>query len=168
MSYAVTSTGEVFEDSLLGAPGWRIPGWRYATLYYSARTQKRHTYGGTSGTPIFDEANYKKLDSTRVADVSDLEAAIRKANEVFARSAALSKTALDAAGKKFAEQQFVPSTPAPAPAFISTPAPTQQPVVQPAAPPAALPGWVLPATAGVGALFLLTALALARGRAEKA
>jgi len=75
--YYVTSTGEVFERSLLSA----VPGWRYATVFYVAQTGKRIP----DGTPIFDKARADKLNALVVATYADLEPAIERANAEWAK-----------------------------------------------------------------------------------
>lgn len=146
--YSVTSNGEVYEDSLLAG----VPGWRLATLYYSARTGKRHS----GGTPIFDRANYDKLAATTYAAVADLEAAIRKADEVYAQQGSVPAAALSEKGKAFVSAQFIE-------------APEVTPEVLPAKKKkrrkkAALPEWALPVAVGGGVLLLVGLLVTRRRR----
>lgn len=147
--YSVTSNGEVYEDSLLAG----VPGWRLATLYYSARTGKRHD----GGTPIFDRANYDKLAATTYASVADLEGAIRKADEIYAKRGSVPAAKLDTAAKAFVGEQFVPSD-----AFV----PSDVSLTTTSAMPEKkkkrrrrrrkqMPEWVVPVAVGGGVLILV-------------
>jgi len=159
MSYYVTREGEVYEPSILGQPGWRVPGWRYATLYYSARNRKRHTYGGSSGVPIWDEANFTKLEANISGVPYDsLEAAIARADANYAQSGGLLAPALTDAGKAFVASEAIPLPlePALTPEVLAA-RKKKRKKKQKAA-------WIAPVAVGGGILLLVSLLILARRR----
>jgi hypothetical protein len=73
--YLITSTGEVFEPSLLAG----VPGWRLVTIHYVAKTKKR------PNAPIFDKGRVDQLNALVIGSSSDLEDAIRKADAAWAK-----------------------------------------------------------------------------------
>lgn len=157
MAYYVTREGEVYEPSILGQPGWRVPGWRYATLYYSARNQKRHTYGGSSGVPIWDEANFAKLEANISGSPYEvLDAAITRADANYAKSGGLLAPALTDAGKAFVASEAIPLPLGPALTPEVLPAKKKRKKKKKNA------TWIAPVAVGGGILLLVSLLIFAR------
>lgn len=163
MSYSITSNGEVYEDALLAG----VPGWRYATLWYQARTKKR--FGSFDAVRITDKASYDKLSATTVGTADDLDEAIRKADEAYAKSGAPTATVLKTKGEEFVAAQFVPSTEPVTPQVPETAAKgggkkrKKKPGLQRRG---QLPEWVLPAAIGGSALLIVLVLVATRRKAR--
>lgn len=168
--YLITSTGEVFEPSLLAG----VPGWRLATLHYVAKTKKRQSWGGT---PLFDKTRVDQLNALVIGSSSDLEDAIRKADAAWAKRQAtttattpvVAPAIVAQTGQELIAAQAAAETARIAAATAAAPAATAAPAKKKAKKKAkkSIPVWVWIA-GSIGLVVLLGGTAFAVSRRRRA